>query len=245
MPVASVTLGLGLPRPVGAAMSTDDLHARRVSAVRAWTQFVAEGAEEAAVRPEILRSWQLSGVVSPTVTHAPLDDEGDTAEFWNQSPAADRRDPGPGRAAAHRRGRRPGHRDHRRADPDPLDLRRHGDAPQGRDGELRARRALGRAERRDQRAGHRRSHRSPVDGLQRRALRRGRPQLGVLGRAGLRPGDRSAAGGHRPVDHLGPHPPDRARDRARDGAAHRGRAARRPSYDPGGDRPAPTRPASR
>ena len=67
-------------------MSTDDLHARRVSAVRAWTQFVGEGAEEAAVRPEILRSWQLSGVVSPTVTHAPLDDEGDTAEFWNQSP---------------------------------------------------------------------------------------------------------------------------------------------------------------
>ena len=28
-------------------MSTDDLHARRVSAVRAWTQFVAEGDEEA------------------------------------------------------------------------------------------------------------------------------------------------------------------------------------------------------
>ena len=25
-------------------------------------------------------------MVSPTVTHAPLDDEGDTAEFWNQSP---------------------------------------------------------------------------------------------------------------------------------------------------------------
>ncbi|PKH43684.1 Transcriptional regulatory protein, C terminal [Nocardioides alpinus] len=68
-------------------MNNDDLHARRVSAVRAWTQFVAEGAEEeSAVRPEILRSWQLSGVVSPAVTHAPLADEGDTAEFWSQSP---------------------------------------------------------------------------------------------------------------------------------------------------------------
>ena len=30
-------------------MNTDDLHARRVSAVRAWTQFVAQGEEEAAV----------------------------------------------------------------------------------------------------------------------------------------------------------------------------------------------------
>ena len=58
-----------------------------VRAVRAWTQFVSDGDEEAdAVRPEILSSWQLSGVVSPAVTHAPLADEGDTAEFWNQSP---------------------------------------------------------------------------------------------------------------------------------------------------------------
>jgi transcriptional regulator of acetoin/glycerol metabolism len=69
-------------------MTSDDLHARRVEAVRAWTRFVAEGDEVDAVRPEILRSWQLSGVVSPAVTHAPLDDEGDTAEFWNQSPLA-------------------------------------------------------------------------------------------------------------------------------------------------------------
>lgn len=68
-------------------MTSDDLHARRVRAVRAWTQFVSAGEEEAeaAVRPEILRSWQLSGVVSPTVTEAPLADEGDTAEFWNTS----------------------------------------------------------------------------------------------------------------------------------------------------------------
>jgi transcriptional regulator of acetoin/glycerol metabolism len=68
-------------------MTSEELHARRVSAVRAWTRFVAEGDEEAdAVRPEILRSWQLSGVVSPAVTQAPLADEGDTAEFWNASP---------------------------------------------------------------------------------------------------------------------------------------------------------------
>ncbi|GAB3024337.1 transcriptional regulator [Nocardioides flavus (ex Wang et al. 2016)] len=68
-------------------MTSEDLHARRVSAVRAWTRFVSEGEEQAeAVRPEILRSWQLSGVVSPTVTQAPLADEGDTADFWRQSP---------------------------------------------------------------------------------------------------------------------------------------------------------------
>jgi transcriptional regulator of acetoin/glycerol metabolism len=68
-------------------MTSEDLHARRVQAVRAWTRFVEEGEGGAtAVRPEILRSWELSGVVSPTVTHAPLADEGDTADFWKQSP---------------------------------------------------------------------------------------------------------------------------------------------------------------
>lgn len=68
-------------------MTTDDLHARRVDAVRAWTSFVTLGDDaEPAVRPEILRSWELSGVVSPTVTHAPLADETATAEFWRDSP---------------------------------------------------------------------------------------------------------------------------------------------------------------
>jgi transcriptional regulator of acetoin/glycerol metabolism len=66
-------------------MTSDDLHARRVDAVRAWTRFVEVG-DAQAVRPEILRSWELSGVVSPTVTHAPLDDEGETADFWKASP---------------------------------------------------------------------------------------------------------------------------------------------------------------
>jgi len=68
-------------------MKSEDLHTRRVDAVRAWTRFVAEGDEpDAAVRPEIFNSWQLSGVVSPDLTHAPLADEGDTAEFWRASP---------------------------------------------------------------------------------------------------------------------------------------------------------------
>ncbi|GIN05846.1 transcriptional regulator [Planomonospora venezuelensis] len=66
-------------------MNSDDLHARRVDAVRAWTRFVEAGDAEA-VRPEILSSWELSGVVSPGVTQAPLDDEGDTADFWAASP---------------------------------------------------------------------------------------------------------------------------------------------------------------
>ena len=66
-------------------MTSEDLHARRVDAVRAWTRFVEAGDADA-VRPEIQRSWELSGVVSPAVTHAPLDDEGDTADFWKASP---------------------------------------------------------------------------------------------------------------------------------------------------------------
>jgi transcriptional regulator of acetoin/glycerol metabolism len=66
-------------------MTSDDLHARRVDAVRAWTRFVEAGDADA-VRPEILRSWELSGVVSPGVTRAPLDDEVDTADFWAASP---------------------------------------------------------------------------------------------------------------------------------------------------------------
>lgn len=68
-------------------MISDDLHTRRVEAVRAWTSFVTLGDDaEPAVRPEIRRSWELSGVVSPTVTQAPLADETATAEFWRDSP---------------------------------------------------------------------------------------------------------------------------------------------------------------
>lgn len=68
-------------------MKSEDLHTRRVDAVRAWTRFVSQGDEaDDAVRPEILDSWQLSGVVSPRLTEAPLADEGDTADFWRESP---------------------------------------------------------------------------------------------------------------------------------------------------------------
>ena len=68
-------------------MKSEDLHTRRVDAVRAWTRFVSQGDDaEDAVRPEILDSWQLSGVVSPRLTEAPLADEGDTADFWRESP---------------------------------------------------------------------------------------------------------------------------------------------------------------
>ena len=48
---------------------------------------------------------------------------------------------------------------------------------------------------------------APVDGLQRRALRADRAQLGVLGGAGLRPVTGEQARSDRPLDHLGPHPP--------------------------------------
>lgn len=66
----------------------DELRTQRVDAVRAWTAFVEQGEEEApAVRPEILRSWERSGVaISPDVAEAPMADEDDTAAFWQDSP---------------------------------------------------------------------------------------------------------------------------------------------------------------
>jgi hypothetical protein len=68
--------------------SHEELHGRRLEAVRAWTAFVERGDGAAPpVRPEILRSWERSGVaVSPDVVEAPLADEHDTAAFWNESP---------------------------------------------------------------------------------------------------------------------------------------------------------------
>ncbi len=151
---------------------------------------------------------------------------------------------GGGGAASYGGGRRPRRGRHRRADPHPLDVRRTRDAPQGRDRELRRRRPLGRHQRRHQRARPRHPHRRAGDGVQRRALRRDRAQLGLLGRAGARPRQRRAARRHRPLHHLGPHPPDRPGDRARDGAAHRDRDAGLRA--PPGPRPAtPTRRWSR
>lgn len=65
-----------------------ELHARRLESVRAWTSFIEHGDRAgAAVRPEIMHSWQMSrGVVSPDVREAPMADESDTAAFWRESP---------------------------------------------------------------------------------------------------------------------------------------------------------------
>lgn len=69
-------------------MARSELHARRVEAVRAWTSFVERGdGAERLVRPEILSSWARSeAAISPDVTHAPLADEGETADLWRGSP---------------------------------------------------------------------------------------------------------------------------------------------------------------
>ena len=56
--------------------------------MRAWTAFVEQGdGADALVRPEILHSWQRSeAAITRDVTEAPLADESDTAAFWNDSP---------------------------------------------------------------------------------------------------------------------------------------------------------------
>jgi len=80
--VAAVTLGASMSRP------RNELHTRRVDAVRAWTTFVEHGDDaEGLVRPEILRSWERSApAVGIDVAQAPMADESDTASFWNGSP---------------------------------------------------------------------------------------------------------------------------------------------------------------
>lgn len=70
------------------AGSSNELHSRRVDAVRAWTTFVERGdGAEGLVRPDILRSWERSApAVGVDVTEAPLADESDTASIWDGSP---------------------------------------------------------------------------------------------------------------------------------------------------------------
>ncbi len=65
-----------------------ELQTRRQDAVRAWTSFVELGDGAAPlVRPEILRSWELSNAaITPDVHEAPLDDESDTSAYWDGSP---------------------------------------------------------------------------------------------------------------------------------------------------------------
>ena len=68
-------------------MTVDDLHHKRLHAVRAWTDFVEHGDTDDEVRPEILRSWERSApVVGLDVSEAPLADEDDTDSFWTGSP---------------------------------------------------------------------------------------------------------------------------------------------------------------
>jgi len=64
------------------------LRDRRADAVRAWTRFIEHGdAATPAIRPEILRSWELSGAaITPDVSAAPLDDEAETAAYFSGSP---------------------------------------------------------------------------------------------------------------------------------------------------------------
>jgi transcriptional regulator of acetoin/glycerol metabolism len=55
--------------------------------MRAWSTFIEAGdAADELVRPEILRSWNRSSVVNPSVTGAPLADETETAANWHDSP---------------------------------------------------------------------------------------------------------------------------------------------------------------
>jgi transcriptional regulator of acetoin/glycerol metabolism len=66
----------------------NDLQSRRLEAVRAWTSFIehVDGAD-ATVRPEILRSWELSEAVVPAdLREAPLADERETAASFEGSP---------------------------------------------------------------------------------------------------------------------------------------------------------------
>ncbi len=68
-------------------MGSDDLQSRRLEAVRAWTSFIEHADESTAVRPEILRSWELSeAVVTPDLREAPLADEDETAAYFQGSP---------------------------------------------------------------------------------------------------------------------------------------------------------------
>ena len=64
------------------------LRDRRADAVRAWTRFVEHGdGFEPQIRPEILRSWELSGAaITPDVKAAPLDDEAETAAYFSGTP---------------------------------------------------------------------------------------------------------------------------------------------------------------
>ncbi|WP_035855570.1 helix-turn-helix domain-containing protein [Cryptosporangium arvum] len=66
----------------------DDLQARRVEAMCAWTMFTEHGDVAAEVRPEILLSWGRSqqAQVSTEVESAPMTDESETDAVWQDTP---------------------------------------------------------------------------------------------------------------------------------------------------------------
>ena len=205
--------------------------------MRAWTAFVEHGDEvEALVRPEILTSWTRSEAAIPIdVKEAPLADESEIAAIWRDSPL---------QTAVEnveqdlRRTAEDGDLVIAVTDADTRILWTYGGRVMRRKAETVNFVAGGRWD--DESVGTNAldlANRLAAagDGVQRRALRLDRAQLGLLGRPGPRPRHRRQARRHRPVDHLGPHPPDRARDRAGDGPAHRDRYAALgpPSLGPG------------
>ena len=191
--------------------------------MRAWTAFVEHGdGAQTLVRPEILTSWERSDAsITTDVSHAPLADEADTRAFWMGSPlqiAVSRVE------EELRRTAEDGDLVLAVTDADTRILWTYGGRVMRRKAESVNFVAGGRWD--DESVGTNaldlaNRHSPAVDGLLRRALRLDRAQLGVLGGARQRPRDRTPARRHRPVDDLGPHPPDRPGDRAGDGAADR------------------------
>ena len=166
---AATSVGAGgWRRTPGMHVDDTDLLARRLAAVRAWTAFVehGDGAERAGAAGDLhVAGSARAPPITTDVLQAPLADEADTRRVLAGLAAADRRLPRRGRAAPYGRGRRPRARRHRCRHPHPVDVRRPGDAPQGRDGELRGRRPLGRRERRHERARPGQPARPAGDGL--------------------------------------------------------------------------------
>ena len=211
--------------------------------MRAWTTFVEHGDDaEPVVRPEILEQLgAVRRVDLPDVTQAPLADESDDRAFWQGSPlqiAVERVEDELRRTAED------GDLVIAVTDAETRILWTYGGRVMRRKAETVNFVAGGRWDEASvgtNALDHRRPHRRAVDGLQRRALRPDRPQLGVLGGAGPRPGDRRAARRDRPLDDLGPDPPDRARHRPGAGPADRDRDARRSRRLPDAGVPAPDR----
>ena len=200
-----------------------DLLARRLAAVRAWTAFVEHGdGRELLVRPEIYSQLDALRRVDHHRRHAaPLADEADTRAFWQGSPlqiAVSRVEDDLRRTAED------GDLVLAVTDADTRILWTYGGRVMRRKAESVNFVAGGRWD--DESVGTNAldlaNRTAPaVDGVLGRALRLDRAQLGVLGRARQRPGHRAAARRHRPLDHVGPHPPHRPGDRARDGPADR------------------------